>query len=45
MSNDMDRADALDKSVRVSLARGGNDTDEEVVSRAEKFAAFLAEAK
>lgn len=35
------RIEALDRSVRVSLSNGGNETDEEIVGRAEAFLAFL----
>jgi hypothetical protein len=36
------RPEALDKSVRVSLANGGGESAEEIVARAQAFDDFLA---
>lgn len=35
------RLEALDKAVRISLAKGGLEPDEDIVTRADKFHSFL----
>jgi len=36
------RIEALDRAVRVTLAKGGQETDADTIRRAEAFAGFLA---